>query len=460
MSKQAALSLGTEDIRKLLMRYALPAIIAMTASSLYNMMDSIFIGHGVGAMAIAGLAVTFPFMNLAAAFGSLVGVGASTLVSVKMGQKDLRSAEAVLGNVLVMNIGIGLIFTIVCLLFLDPILYFFGASEETLPYARDYMEVILVGNVITHVYMGLNEVMRASGYPQRAMLATLFAVLINGVFNALFIFVFNMGIRGAALGTICAQLMSLLFVLWHFSNPKNYIRFQKGIFKVKWNIMGNMVAIGLAPFLMNMCSCLIVMMINTGLKNYGGDMYVGAYGIVNRIAFLFIMIIMGFNQGMQPIVGYNYGAQQFDRVIKVLKYTMFCGVSVAILGFLVAQFTPEFIVRMFTTDAVLVALAVHGMHAVLLVFPVNGFQMVSTSFFQSIGMAGKAIFLSLTRQLLFLLPFLYFLPKFWGTDGIWYSFPFADMLAFCVTGTMLWRQLKKFKARALESQKESVTLYE
>lgn len=460
MSKQAALSLGTEDIRKLLMRYALPAIIAMTASSLYNMMDSIFIGHGVGAMAIAGLAVTFPFMNLAAAFGSLVGVGASTLVSVKMGQKDLRSAEAVLGNVLVMNIGIGLIFTIVCLLFLDPILYFFGASEETLPYARDYMEVILVGNVITHVYMGLNEVMRASGYPQRAMLATLFAVLINGVFNALFIFVFNMGIRGAALGTICAQLMSLLFVLWHFSNPKSYIRFQKGIFKVKWNIMGNMVAIGLAPFLMNMCSCLIVMMINTGLKNYGGDMYVGAYGIVNRIAFLFIMIIMGFNQGMQPIVGYNYGAQQFERVIKVLKYTMFCGVSVAILGFLVAQFTPEFIVRMFTTDAVLVALAVHGMHAVLLVFPVNGFQMVSTSFFQSIGMAGKAIFLSLTRQLLFLLPFLYFLPKFWGTDGIWYSFPFADMLAFCVTGTMLWRQLKKFKARALESQKESVTLYE
>lgn len=459
MSKQAALSLGTEDIRKLLMRYALPAIIAMTASSLYNMMDSIFIGHGVGAMAIAGLAVTFPFMNLAAAFGSLVGVGASTLVSVKMGQKDLRSAEAVLGNVLVMNIGIGLIFTIVCLLFLDPILYFFGASEETLPYARDYMEVILVGNVITHVYMGLNEVMRASGYPQRAMLATLFAVLINGVFNALFIFVFNMGIRGAALGTICAQLMSLLFVLWHFSNPKSYIRFQKGIFKVKWNIMGNMVAIGLAPFLMNMCSCLIVMMINTGLKNYGGDMYVGAYGIVNRIAFLFIMIIMGFNQGMQPIVGYNYGAQQFDRVIKVLKYTMFCGVSVAILGFLVAQFTPEFIVRMFTTDAVLVALAVHGMHAVLLVFPVNGFQMVSTSFFQSIGMAGKAIFLSLMRQLLFLLPFLYFLPKFWGTDGIWYSFPFADMLAFCVTGTMLWRQLKKFKAQALESQKESVTLY-
>lgn len=458
MSQQAVLSLGTEDVRKLLMRYAVPAIIAMTASSLYNMMDSIFIGHGVGAMAIAGLAVTFPFMNLAAAFGSLVGVGASTLVSVKMGQKDLRSAEAVLGNVLVMNIGIGLLFTLVCFLFLDPILYFFGASEETLPYARDYMEVILLGNVITHVYMGLNEVMRASGYPQRAMMATLFAVLINGVFNALFIFVFDMGIRGAALGTICAQFSSLLYVLRHFSNPKSYIHFQSGIFKVKWKIMGNMVAIGMAPFLMNICSCLIVMMINNGLKTYGGDMYVGAYGIVNRIAFLFIMIIMGFNQGMQPIVGYNYGARQFDRVMKVLKYTLFCGISVAVIGFLVAQFAPGVIVRMFTNDAVLVALAVHGMHAVLLVFPVNGFQMVSTSFFQSIGMAGKAIFLSLTRQLLFLLPFLYVLPKFWGTDGVWYSFPIADMLAFFVTGTMLLRQLKKFKVQALESRKESIVL--
>lgn len=458
MAQVTPLSLGTDDVRKLLMRYSIPAIIAMTAASLYNMMDSIFIGHGVGPMAIAGLAVTFPFINLAAAFGSLVGVGASTLVSVKMGQKDLKSAEAVLGNVLVMNLSIGVLFTTICLIFLNPILYFFGASEETLPYARDYMEVILLGNVITHVYMGLNEVMRASGYPQRAMMATLFAVLINGVFNAFFIFVLGLGIRGAALGTICAQLMSLCFVLWHFSNSKSYIRFQKGIFKAKWSIMGNMVAIGLAPFLMNICSCLIVMMINNGLKTYGGDMYVGAYGIANRIIFLFIMIVMGFNQGMQPIVGYNYGARNFDRVIKVLKYTVFCGVTITTAGFLICQLVPSFIVRMFTTDAVLLGLAVHGMRAILLVFPVNGFQMVATSFFQSIGMAGKAIFLSLTRQLLFVVPFLYFLPKYWGTDGVWYSFPFADSLAFCVTAAMLWWQLKKFKSEALKSQKESIVL--
>ena len=317
MSEQSPLSLGTEDIKKLLMRYAVPAIVAMTAASLYNMMDSIFIGHGVGALGIAGLAVTFPFINLAAAFGSLVGVGASTLVSVKMGQKDLKSAEAVLGNVLLLNTVIGFLFMTVCLIFLDPILYFFGASADTLPYARDYMKVILYGNLITHIYMGLNEVMRASGYPQRAMMATLFAVLINGVLNALFIFVLDMGIKGAALGTICAQFLALLGVLYHFSSPKSFIRFQKGIFKVRWHIVGGMLAIGLSPFLMNLCSCLIVLLINNGLKDFGGDMYIGAYGIVNRIVFLFIMIVMGFNQGMQPIAGYNFGARQLSRMIQV-----------------------------------------------------------------------------------------------------------------------------------------------
>ena len=445
MSQQAVLSLGTEDVRKLLMRYAVPAIIAMTASSLYNMMDSIFIGHGVGAMAIAGLAVTFPFMNLAAAFGSLVGVGASTLVSVKMGQKDLRSAEAVLGNVLVMNIGIGLLFTLVCFLFLDPILYFFGASEETLPYARDYMEVILLGNVITHVYMGLNEVMRASGYPQRAMMATLFAVLINGVFNALFIFVFDMGIRGAALGTICAQFSSLLYVLRHFSNPKSYIHFQSGIFKVKWKIMGNMVAIGMAPFLMNICSCLIVMMINNGLKTYGGDMYVGAYGIVNRIAFLFIMIIMGFNQGMQPIAGYNFGARQFPRVLEVTRMTTWWAVGVATFGFLLCHLAPRAVICLFTTDEELVSVAVKGLHIVFLVFPIVGFQMVASNFFLSVGLSRQAIFLSLTRQLIFLIPSLIILPRFFGQVGVWGSIPLADFTAAIVTAIMLMRQFRKFK---------------
>lgn len=453
-----SLTLGTEDIRKLLMRYAVPAIVAMTAASLYNMMDSIFIGHGVGPLAIAGLAVTFPFINLAAAFGSLVGVGASTLVSVKMGQKDMKSAEAVLGNVLMLNAAIGLVFMGVCLAFLDPILIFFGASADTLPYARDYMEVILYGNLITHIYMGLNEVMRASGYPQRAMAATLFAVAINGVLNALFIFVMDMGIKGAALGTICAQFLALIGVLYHFFNKNSYIRFQRGIFRIKWHIVGGMLAIGLSPFLMNICSCLIVMLVNNGLKDHGGDMYVGAYGIVNRVVFLFIMIVMGFNQGMQPIAGYNFGARQTDRVIKVLKYTIFCGTAVTCIGFLICQIFPRTIISLFTTDEGLISIAERGMRLILLFFPFIGFQMVSTSFFQSIGMAGKAIFLSLTRQLIFLLPCLFILPGHWGPDGVWGSFPIADFLATVTTTLMLTWQLKKFKAAGLNSAKDSIHL--
>ena len=439
------LVLGTEKIGKLLMQYAIPAIIAMTASSLYNMVDSIFIGHGVGPLAIAGLAITFPLMNLAAAFGSLVGVGASTLVAIKLGQKDKESATQVLGNVVLLNAIIGLIFMTVALICLDPILLFFGASPDTLPYAREYMEVILAGNLITHIYMGLNEVLRASGYPQKAMIATLMAVIVNCVLDALFIFVFEWGIRGAALATIAAQAISLGWELYHFSSKKSFLHFQRGIFGLKRHIVGGMLAIGLSPFLMNLCACFVVILINKSLKAHGGDLAIGAYGIVNRVVFLFIMIVMGFNQGMQPIAGYNFGARQFGRLIQVLKYTVFCGVAVTTIGFLAGQLFPRSIVYLFTTDAELIRIAVEGLRIVLIFFPVVGFQMVTSSFFQSIGMAKKAIFLSLTRQLLFLIPSLLILPHFFGTDGVWMSMPVADAIATIVAALMLRWQLKHLK---------------
>ncbi|WP_065219380.1 MULTISPECIES: MATE family efflux transporter [Butyricimonas] len=439
------LVLGTEKIGKLLMQYAIPAIIAMTASSLYNMVDSIFIGHGVGPLAIAGLAITFPLMNLAAAFGSLVGVGASTLVAIKLGQKDKESATQVLGNVVLLNAIIGLIFMTVALICLDPILLFFGASPDTLPYAREYMEVILAGNLITHIYMGLNEVLRASGYPQKAMIATLMAVIVNCVLDALFIFVFEWGIRGAALATIAAQAISLGWELYHFSSKKSFLHFQRGIFGLKRHIVGGMLAIGLSPFLMNLCACFVVILINKSLKAHGGDLAIGAYGIVNRVVFLFIMIVMGFNQGMQPIAGYNFGARQFGRLIQVLKYTVFCGVAVTTIGFLAGQLFPRSIVYLFTTDAELIRIAVEGLRIVLIFFPVVGFQMVTSSFFQSIGMAKKAIFLSLTRQLLFLIPSLLILPRFFGTDGVWMSMPVADAIATIVAALMLRWQLKHLK---------------
>ncbi len=439
------LVLGSEPIGRLLTQYAIPAIIAMTASSLYNMADSIFIGHGVGALAISGLALTFPLMNLAAAFGSLVGVGASTLVSVKLGQKDYDGANHILGNVLVLNVLLGVGFTLVFWMLLDPILYFFGASEQTIGYARDYMRIILLGNVITHMYLGLNSVLRSSGFPKMAMYATLSSVIINCVLNPLFIFVFNWGIQGSAWATVISQAISLTGQLVHFSKPTQLLHFRKGIYRLRTEIVQAILSIGLSPFLMNLCSCMIVILINRGLKEHGGDMAIGAYGIVNRIAFLFVVIIMGFNQGMQPIAGYNFGARLYHRVTEVTRLTMRWAVGVASVGFLLCQLTPEVIIGLFTTDQELIDIASKGLHIVFAVYPIVGFQMVVTNFFMSIGMSRKAIFLSLTRQLIFLIPCLIILPPLMGQIGVWISIPIADVMAASVTAFMLIRQFKKFK---------------
>jgi len=440
--------LGTQPIGKLLLQYAIPAIIAMTASSLYNMVDSIFIGHGVGPLAISGLAITFPLMNLAAAFGSLVGVGASTLVSVKLGQKDYDTAQNILGNVVTLNLIIGIGFSILTLLFLDPILYFFGASEDTIPYARDYMVIILLGNVVTHMYLGLNALLRASGHPQKAMIATITTVIINTILDPIFIYSFGWGIQGAAIATILAQTISLVWQFKTFTNKSELIHLRRGIYKLRSKIAKNTLAIGMSPFLMNLAACFIVILINKGLKEYDGNLAIGAFGIVNRIVFLFIMIVMGLNQGMQPIAGYNFGAQQFHRVDRVLKLTIYGATAVTVTGFLIGELMPELAVSIFTTHEGLLQLSAKGLRIVVIFFPIIGFQMVTSNFFQSIGMASKAIFLSLTRQLLFLVPCLLVLPHFWGSTGIWISMPISDLAASIVAGIMLYRQFKIFKAHA------------
>ena len=445
------LDLGILPVNKLLGQYAVPAIIAMTASSLYNMVDSIFIGHGVGAMAISGLALTFPFMNLSAAFGAMVGVGASTLISVKLGQKDYQSAQQIFGNVITLTIILGLLFSVVSLAFLDPILYFFGASAETLPYAREYMQIILAGNIITHSYLTLNSVLRSVGYPRLSMNATILAVVVNTILNPLFIYGFGWGIRGSAIATVLAQTISLLWQMKVFSNPAELVHFKHGIYKLKSRIVKETLGIGMSPFLMNTCACLIVIRINRGLGQYGGDLAIGAYGIVNRVAFLFIMIVIGLNQGMQPIAGYNYGAQKFDRVLKVLRITMLWGTLVTTAGFLVGELMPEWCARAFTTDEELIDIAAKGMRIVVMFYPLIGMQMVTTNFFQSIGQAGKSIFLSLTRQLLFLVPLLIILPQFMGVKGVWLAMPSADAISCIVTGTMLIIQYRKFKQLALKA---------
>jgi putative MATE family efflux protein len=434
---QAALLLGTEPIAKLLKKYSVPAIIAMTASSLYNMVDSIFIGQGVGAMAISGLALTFPFMNLSAAFGAMVGVGASTLVSMSLGRKDYETARNVLGNVVLLNIVLGILFSIVSLVFLKDILMFFGGSPETIGYAADYMRIILYGNVITHLYLGLNGILRAAGHPKKAMFATIITVLVNVVLDPIFIFVFGWGIQGVAIATILAQCVPLVWLIRTLNNKNELIYFTPKSFKLQFAIVKDILSIGLAPFLLNSALCLIVVLINKGLQTQGGDLAVGAYGIVNRVNYLFVMIVLGLTQGMQPIVGFNFGARQFLRVKEALKITIKLATGVTVFGFLCAQIFPKFMASLFTSDTDLITLTVYGLRCVFITFPVVGFQIVTSNFFQSIGQVKKSIFLSLSRQVLFLVPLLLILPNFYGVTGVWISMPISDIIATFFSATLL-----------------------
>lgn len=435
--------LGESPIGKLLVEYSIPAIIGMTLTSLYNIIDSIFIGHGVGALAISGLAITFPLMNLLVAFCTLVGVGGATLSSIRLGQKDKKGAEDILGNVAILCVINAIFYGGLAFIFLEPILFFFGASEATLPYARDFMQVILLGSPISYVMIGLNNIMRATGYPKKAMLSSMLTVGCNIILAPIFIFVLNWGIRGAALATICSQFIGMLWVLYHFYSPKTYIRFQRHSMRLKQHIIANIFAIGMSPFVMNVCACCIVIFINNRLLNYGGDMAIGAFGILNRIQMLFVMIVMGITMGMQPITGYNYGAQHFDRVKRTLKLGITAGCIITTLGFIIGELFPGVFVGMFTDNHELTDEATLALRIGILSFPVVGAQIVITQFFQSIGKARISIFLSLSRQLLFLLPGLAFLPPFYGVEGVWFSMPLSDALAFAVAALMLAYHYKR-----------------
>lgn len=438
------LELGTEKIGRLLKQYALPAIIAQTASSLYNMVDSIFIGQGVGPLAISGLAVTFPLMNLSVAFGTLVGAGAATMLSVLLGQKNYKAANKVLGNVVTLNIIIGLLFMGLTLMFIDPILYFFGASENTLPYAKEYITIILIGNVITHLYFGLNAAMRSSGNPKKAMALTIFTVVFNTILDPIFIFVFDLGIAGAAWATVIAQVVATIVVLRHFSDRSRAFHFEKGLFKLDIRVAKDSLAIGLGPFLMNAAACLVTLFINQQMRDYSGDLGIGAYGICNRLIFMFIMICMGLNQGMQPIAGYNYGAKQYSRVKEVFWMTAKFGTIVTLICFAVGMFIPRIAAGIFTHDEALLDMSAEGLRILTIGFPVVGFQMIGTNFFQSLGMVKKSIILSLSRQILFLLPMLYALPLWYGANGVWMSFPISDVLSALLTAILLRRLFRKF----------------
>ena len=447
--------LGTEKISKLLKQYAIPAIIAMTASSLYNMCDSIFIGQGVGPYAIAGLAITFPLMNLSAACGTLVGVGASTIISVLLGQKNYEVAQKVLGNSVVLNVIVGLLFSVFCIAFLKPILFFFGASSNTMPYAYDYMFIILLGNIVTHLYFGMNNIVRVMGLPKKAMSATIFTVVINSILDPIFIFAFHWGVRGAAIATVLSQFLAMLYVFYLASDKNRVIHLKRGIYKLETKIIKKTFSIGMSPFLMNAASCFIVLFLNQQLKRYGGDMAIGAFGIVNRMSFLFMMVVMGLNQGMQPIAGYNFGANKPQRVSKVLRTTILLATAVTSFGFVIGELFPRQLAYIFTTDPELIRQSVIGLRITFISFPIIGFQMVTAYFFQSIGLAKKAVFLSLSRQVLFLLPLLFLMPTIWGIHGVWWSLPVSDLISSIVSGLMLAAQHRAFIRMQQEQERRS-----
>ena len=444
---KAPVELETKKISTLLKEYAVPGIIAMTASSLYNMVDSIYIGHikDVGALAISGLAVTFPVMNLGTAIGTLVGVGASTLTSMLLGQKNYVTANKVLPNVVTLNVVLGALFSVLVLAFLKPVLFFFGASDAIYPFARDYMVIILAGFIISHLYFGLNALIRATGNPRLAMGLTLFTVISNAVLDPLFIFVLGLGVKGAAIATVLCQTISLIYSLVYFSSGKNVIHFGRRIFGFSAKIARTSLGIGLGPFLMNAAACLVSMFINQQLRKYGGDLAIGAYGIINRVSFLFLMIVMGINQGMQPIASYNFGAGKGSRVKEVYWLSVFWATLVTTAGFFVFELFPGAAVSMFTNDAELKGLAVHGMRLMNFTFPIIGFQIISTNLFQCLGMVRKSVFLSLSRQLIFLLPALYLLPLAFGIEGVWLSYPASDVLAFTCTVILVIRLVRQLE---------------
>ena len=441
------LSLGSASIGKLLMQYSIPAIIASVATSLYNIIDSIFIGQGVGPMAIAGLAITFPLMNLVIAFCVFIAAGGATISSIYLGQKDIVRAKSVLNIVFWLGLMHSIVFGGLALIFLDEILYFFGATTETIPYAREFMRIILYGSPISYLFVVLNNMLRATGYPQKAMFTALLTVLINLILAPIFIFVLKWGIAGAAFATICGQFVALLWMMIHFSSSKSFVSFNRSkLFTFSVSVLKKIYAIGLSPFLMNVCACIVVIFINKALLDTGGvdgNFAVGAFGIVNRTGMLFVMIVFGVTQGMQPILGFNYGAKQWQRVKKTLKIGVIVGVIITTLGFVVAEFFPQQISRLFTTDSTLINMSINGFRISFICYSVVGAQVVIQNFFQSIGKPNISIFLSLTRQLIFLIPTLLIFPHLFGLNGESISLSVSDFMAFAVAAVTMFIIVKR-----------------
>lgn len=449
MTNEIVKKLEHEKISRLLLNYAIPAVVGTMVNSLYNIVDRMFIGHGVGPLAISGLTLTFPIILFLQAFGMLVGTGAATRVSIFLGRKEHDMAENILGNALTLIFIITIITVIPCMIFLEDLLIWFGGSENTIPYAKEYLYIVIPTTLLTSLSFGFNAVMRASGYPRKAMVTMLIGATLNVILDPIFIFVFDMGIKGAAYATVISMAASTAFVMHHFISKESLIRFHKKYLKLDKHIVWTIVTIGISPFAMQLAGSMVNVVMNHSLQTYGGDLALGANGIIASVGMLLVMLIVGVAQGMQPIVGFNYGAGHHHRVIETLRLVIITATCIMGLGWISCLFFPEIIVRGFTSDPELIAIAANGLRLNLSMFVVVGSQITISQFFQSIGIAWKAIFLSLTRQFLYLIPVILFLPPFLGLDGVWYSGPISDGLAAITAWLFLWQHIKNVKRMQL-----------
>ena len=445
--------LATAPVGKLLLRYSLPAIVGTVVMALYNIIDSVVIGHAIDdPNVVAGIAVTFPVMNLATALGMLIGAGAATRVSIVMGQNDKKQAELILGNSVLLTIIIGVCYMTAFAIWLNPILHLVGASPNSLPYAREFLLWVLPGMVLMNLTFSYNNVMRATGYPGRAMATNLIGAGLNLILAPLFLFIFKWGIRGAAIATDISMLVTAFFVMAHFFKKKSTLHFKRGTFHFVWPVIRSVLYIGMAPFLINVAGSVINAIVNTSLLRYGGDNAIAAVVVFNRFVTIFIFVVIGICQGMQPILGYNYGARKLDRLWRTLFLAAVSAVIITSIGSLTGYFLPEPIARMFMQDPQQISCAVNCLKITTITFWLVGFQIVATNFFQSLGMAGKAVFLSLTRQILFMIPLLLILPPHYGLDGVWSCFPISDAVATIVAALMLIWQIRHIRAIAKAPQ--------
>lgn len=438
--------LATAPIWRMLLKYSLPAVVGTVVSAVYNIIDSIVIGHAIDdPNVVAGIAVTFPVMNLGTALGMLIGAGAATRVSIVLGQNDRRRAELILGNSVQLTVIIGITYISLLAIFITPILNLFGASPHTLPYAREFMLWVLPGMVLMNLTFSYNNVMRASGYPGKAMYTNLIGAGLNAILAPTFLFGFHWGIKGAAIATDISMFITSIFVMGHFFNKDNTLHFVRGTFKFNWPIIKSVLYIGMAPFLINVAGASVNAIVNNSLLKYGGDNAIAAVVVFNRYVTIFVFVVLGICQGMQPILGYNYGSGKLDRLFKTLRLAATVAVIITTIGSVVGALTPRSIASMFMQDEAQILCAINCLRITTLTFWMVGFQIVATNFFQSLGMAGKAVFLSLTRQIIFMIPLLFILPPHFGLDGVWSAFPICDCISAVIAGAMLWWQVRHIR---------------